>query len=415
MGLIDYKLLKRLVNEHGTPFYVMFPDRYRQNLQSFVAAFQKGYDRIIVGYSFKTNYLPKLCTIAKDEGCYAEVVSEMELELAIKLGFKDIIFNGPIKKGNAIKTAIENGAIINLDAEYEVDSICQFKREHPDKQIKIGLRLNVQLENEKGESAIQNGLRHGRFGFPHQVLRSNIEKLRAADIDICSLHGHTSSSDRAVYNYKIITEYMLSIRKEFRMDSVKYFDIGGGFFGAAPFGLDVSGKPSYDDYAQMVLSILHNDPWFLKTQPYLVIEPGSSVVSNVFEYYTSIFQQKNIGTKRFVIVDGSVFDVKPTMHSFNLPFSLIPMSEAGNEQEDYGHCDIVGSTCMEKDVIMHDVRIPFFQRGDLINIKGVGAYTLSLTPTFINYLAPVFTFENEELVLVRRRQQIEDLLNIYLI
>ena len=415
MEQINNYILKRLISEHGTPFYVMFPERYRQNLQSFMAAFHKRYDRIIVGYSFKTNYLPRLCAIARKEGCYAEVVSEMELELAIKLGFKEIIFNGPIKKDNAITTAIENGAIINLDAEYEVDSICQFKREHPDKQLKIGLRLNVQLENEKGESAIQNGLRHGRFGFPHKVLRRNIDKLRAADIEICSLHGHTSSSDRAVNNYKIITEYMLSVREEFRLESVKYFDIGGGFFGAAPYGMNISGKPSYDDYAQMVLSVLHNDPWFLKTQPYIVIEPGSSVVSNVFEYYTSIFQQKTIGSKRFVIVDGSFFDVKPTMHSSNLPFSLIPMSVAGNEQEEYERCDVVGSTCMEKDVIMHDVRMPFFQRGDLINIKGVGAYTLSLTPTFINYLAPVFSFENEELILVRRRQKIEDLLNIYLI
>ena len=33
---------------------------------------------------------------------------------------------------------------------------------------------------------------------------------------------------------------MLSVREEFRLESVKYFDIGGGFFGAAPYVVRVS-------------------------------------------------------------------------------------------------------------------------------------------------------------------------------
>ena len=414
MVVIDKKLIYNLRSEHGTPFYLMFPARFRKNLNDFLNAFKKKYEKTILGYSFKTNYLPALCEIARKEGCYAEVVSEMELELADKLHFENIIFNGPIKKGYVLEKAIEKKAIINLDADYEVDYICNYKKAHPNQPLTVGLRLNVQIQNEDGITSVQSGLKHGRFGFPHDILNNAVKKIRKAGIQICSLHGHSSSSDRAVLNFEIITKYMLSVREEFQLNDVKYFDIGGGFFGAAPDGMNISGKPTYEDYAHAVLSILCKDPWFLDARPYIVIEPGSSVVSNVFEYYTSVFQLKTIGTKHFAIVDGTVFDVKPTMHSNNLPFSLLLFSD----DKDYGQkilesYDVVGSTCMEKDIIMHDVSLPNLNKNDIFQIRGVGAYTISLTPTFINFLAPIFSIEKEDVVMVRKRQNIEDVLNIY--
>ena len=92
-------------------------ERYRCNVNDFIGAFRKRYDKVIASYSFKTNYVPALCQIAKTEGCYAEVVSEMEYELACKIGFEKIIFNGPIKRPAIFAKAMENGAIINLDSE----------------------------------------------------------------------------------------------------------------------------------------------------------------------------------------------------------------------------------------------------------------------------------------------------------
>lgn len=415
MEQIDKAIIKDLRDKYGTPFYVMSASRYRSNLRSFLSAFTVGYDKVIAGYSFKTNYVPALCQIAKEEGCYAEVVSEMEFELAEKLGFKHIIFNGPIKTQRVIDKAIACNAIINLDSEYEVDYICQYRNEHPEKPLSVGLRLNVQLQDSCGRSTVQCGLRHGRFGFPHDILGKTIERLLKSGVTINSVHGHTSSSDRAVLNYKIITEYMLSVCEEFGLNDVEYFDIGGGFFGAAPEGLDVSAKPSYDDYAQMVLSLVVENEWFKRVKPFIVIEPGSSVVSNVFDYYTSVYQLKTIDSKHFVIVDGTVFDVKPTMHTSNLPFSVIsPIESTEIRCKDSNIiCDVVGSTCMEKDIILRDVELSHLKKGDMIQIRGVGSYTISLSPTFINFLAPIFSLEDNEVRVLRRRQSIEDVLKIY--
>lgn len=409
MEQIDYKKIREIDEQYGCPFYLIDLNQYKQNISSFVNAFKRRYPRIIAGYSFKTNYVPALCLTAKNAGCYAEVVSEMEMDLAIILGFKDIIFNGPIKRNEALVKAIHHHAIINIDSEYEVDFLCNYKREHPETEIRIGLRVNVHLCDENGNSTVQCGLREGRFGFPYPILPTVINKLNQAELKIISLHGHTSSSDRAVLNYKVITDYMLSVCEEFQLNNLEFFDIGGGYFGAAPEGLDLTGKPTYEDYANIVLNQALDNGWFNKHQPTIIIEPGSSVVSNVFTYYTKVYQIKHIGTKNFVMVDGTVFDVKPTMHNNNLPHTIITDRPLSGKMT----YDVVGSTCMEKDIILHDIDLPILRAGDYIQIRGVGAYTIALTPTFINYLAPILSIEDDGVQIIRRRQNLNDITLIY--
>ena len=73
----------------------------------------------------------------------------------------------------------------------------------------------------------------------------------------------------------------------------------------------------------------------------------------------------------------------------------------------------MGSTCMEKDVLLKEVVLPMLNAGDFIRFKGVGAYTICLTPTFINFLAPILSLEDGEYKEVRRRQTVDDILTIY--
>lgn len=409
MEQINYSTLIYLSSKFGTPFYIMNGEKYRENIGRFLGAFRKRYDRVIAGYSFKTNYVPALCQIALQEGCFAEVVSEMEYELARKIGFEKIIFNGPIKRAHIFEKALAAGSIINLDSEYEVDMVCAYKREHPTFEAKVGIRININLTDESGNSTIQSGLRFGRFGFPDTILGRNIERLKESGVKVISIHGHTSTSDRAVLNYRIISKYMLAVCEQFLLNDLEYFDIGGGFFGAAPEGMDLTGRPKYEDYANCVLDVCMANEWFMVRRPWIVIEPGSSVVSNVFTYYTRVYQNKKVGKVNFVMVDGTVFDVKPTMHSNNLPHHVF----RANEIPDTYICDVVGSTCMEKDVMLKEVTLPKLEPGDFIQFKGVGAYTICLTPTFINYVEPILMMEAGEYIEVRRRQNIEDIISIY--
>jgi len=409
MEQIDYNKIKELEKNYGTPFYVMNGERFRNNIRSFREAFTGRYDKVIVGYSLKTNYVPALAKIASEEGCYAEVVSGMEYQLAERIGFRQIIFNGPVKRPWIFQRALEQKAIINLDSDYEVDCVCQYKQSHPEENINVGIRININITDSCGNSVIQCGLRFGRFGFPDDTVGANIERLRKAGVRINSIHGHTSTSDRAVVNYNVIATMMLNTCQQYQLDDIEYFNVGGGFFGAAPEGMDLTGKPTYKDYADVILNTVLANSWFRKQSPYIVLEPGSSVVANVFSYHTKVYQIKTVGRVNFVVVDGTVMDIKPTMHTRNLPHK----THAATVLKKRITCDVVGSTCMEKDVMLKDVPLPQLQVGDYIEFLGVGAYTICMTPSFINYQAPILAVENGEYTEIRRQQTIDDILTTY--
>ena len=407
---MNFNTLDTIAQQFGTPFYLMDKEMYIKNITAFQEAFRRKYDKLIVGYSFKTNYVPALCKIAKEIGCYAEVVSEMEYSLAKRIGFDKIIFNGPIKKTVSLKKALADKAIINIDSRYELDTVLEYKAEHPNDVVGVGLRLNVNLMDKEGISKVQCGLRVGRFGFSEKMLEEIIPMLRDKDIKIISLHGHTSSSDRAVANYRLITEQMLQICEKFALNDLQYFDVGGGFFGAAAKGIDISNKPNYVDYANCILDLCLNNKCFMQIEPTIVIEPGVSVVANVFSYVSKIFQVKDIAGQKFLTTDGTVFDVKPTLHKNNLPHQFyVRKNETGSFL-----ANLVGSTCMEKDVILNNVEVPSsIGYGDYVKIEGVGAYTIALSPTFINYLSPILSIKDNNVSIIRRRQNIDDVISLY--
>ena len=407
---MNFNTLDTIAQQFGTPFYLMDKEMYIKNITAFQEAFRRKYDKLIVGYSFKTNYVPALCKIAKEIGCYAEVVSEMEYFLAKRIGFDKIIFNGPIKKTVSLKKALADKAIINIDSRYELDTVLEYKAEHPNDVVGVGLRLNVNLMDKEGISKVQCGLRVGRFGFSEKMLEEIIPMLRDKDIKIISLHGHTSSSDRAVANYRLITEQMLQICEKFALNDLQYFDVGGGFFGAAAKGIDISNKPNYVDYANCILDLCLNNKCFMQIEPTIVIEPGVSVVANVFSYVSKIFQVKDIAGQKFLTTDGTVFDVKPTLHKNNLPHQFyVRKNETGSFL-----ANLVGSTCMEKDVILNNVEVPSsIGYGDYVKIEGVGAYTIALSPTFINYLSPILSIKDNNVSIIRRRQNIDDVISLY--
>ena len=401
--------IEEIATGYGTPFYLMDGQKYLDNINEFKAAFRSDC-RLIIGYSCKTNYVPALCRIAMQAGCYAEVVSEMEYALAKRIGFEKVIFNGPIKKEDTLIAALEEGAVVNLDSAYEVDAVLRYKERNPNRNVAVGLRLNIGLTDEHGDSKIQCGLRVGRFGFTPRMLEDVIPMLDSVGIRIISLHGHTSSSDRAVANYEIIVNQMLETCRKFNLTDLRYFDVGGGFFGAAPDGIDVSGKPRYSDYADCIMRLCLSDKWFLEVNPAIVIEPGVSVKANVFSYISRIFQTKDIAGQKFLTTDGTVFDVKPTLHSNNLPHSFITHRQSLRTYQ----ANLVGSTCMEKDVILKEIDVPSsVGYGDFVRIDGVGAYTISLSPTFINYLSPILEINDGKVSVVRRRQNINDIMALY--
>ena len=103
-----------------TPYYLIHKNTLEEGVGRLQAALSSCWPNAVIGYSFKTNSLPWVLSFMKEQGCYAEVVSEDEYHLAEHTGYEHIIYNGPVKGKESFLKACKAGHIINLDASREI-------------------------------------------------------------------------------------------------------------------------------------------------------------------------------------------------------------------------------------------------------------------------------------------------------
>ena len=412
--MISFDQIQKLEHEHGSPFYLFDENAFIKNYDDIVAAFRSRYDKFLLAYSYKTNYIPYLCSIIKNKGGWAEVVSRLEYDLALKTGQspEKIIFNGPVKQYEDIALALDNQSTVNLDSAYEIEYVVRYAKSNTSKSIKIGLRINIGLSDAAGTSHIQDSLKVGRFGFsPAKAdITRTISRLAACEnVKINSLHGHTSTTDRSLWCYEIITQTLCDIAAEYLPDTIEYINIGGGIYGHIPEQMRWKQTPSFDEYAATVTDVLKNSPWAQKQKPTLVLEPGVAMVADTLSFITKVVSVKTIHDELFVTVDGSGFHTKPTFHKVNQPFEIIKSANT-NETATY---NVVGSTCMEKDYLLTNVTAARPEPGDYIKIDSAGAYTVVLSPPFINPAPAILVKNDQGCKAIRTRQTLDDMFSNY--
>lgn len=386
--------------ELKTPCFIVNEKKLKNNINSFITALNNNFYKGIVGYSVKTNSLPFLLKKALEFGCYAEVVSADEFCLAKKIGFpiNNIIYNGPMKSKETFIEAIEGGAFVNIENFREIDwlkdvnSFCDYN---------IGLRVNINFELIGIEEEPHS---YSRFGFSYEngdVIRA-MNLIKEYGFSVNGLHVHRTSATRKLQIYNRIAFYVSQIVKELKLD-LKYIDFGGGFFG------DMPGKPNYNDYANEIKKELDINIDGLT----VIVEPGNGLIASPVDYVFSILDTKEIQGKLVCSSDATRLDVDPFFHKTAYSYEFL-MEEDISVKEKYQI--ITGATCLENDVLfeMNDSRKLF--AGDKIRLKCVGAYTMALTPNFINYLPVVYgTKDGCSYQVIRERWQPEIIMmNSYL-
>ncbi|HPB76386.1 MAG TPA: hypothetical protein PLY96_14200, partial [Chromatiaceae bacterium] len=83
---LTWKFLSSVSNKFGDSFYLLDSRQLICNFQELLQSFREIYPNTDIAYSYKTNYVPKFCKLINMAGGFAEVVSEMELELSKRIG-----------------------------------------------------------------------------------------------------------------------------------------------------------------------------------------------------------------------------------------------------------------------------------------------------------------------------------------
>ena len=397
---MQIKELQELKKQYGDAFYLLDSKQFRTNYAELKNAFASIYPNFNIAYSYKTNYTPKLCKIVNELGGYAEVVSEMELELALRIGakYENIIWNGPIKNPTVLKEFLLNGGVVNIDSLDDFELVKDIVDNNPNKQIRLGIRVNYDV----GDGVIS------RFGIDvdSNEFATVLNYCRnTKNVELVNLQCHFAKRqieywpDRAKGMIKLIDKIGFVPQR---------IDLGGGLFGKMDESLKAqftSRVPTYDDYAKAVATLFKDR--FGDNGPELIIEPGSALVGDCMKLVGTVKTIKNVRGKWYASLLASQKNI--SMTNVNPPIEVI---HTGKDIKQYNNLDMVGFTCIEGDVLYKNYSGEL-ELEDTVIFGNCGSYSLVMKPPFILPNFPVLDVSEGKVEVIKRKETFDDLFHTF--
>ena len=377
---IDGVSVKQLVNEFGSPLFVISEQFIRSNYKSVKRAFTTRYPKVQFAWSYKTNYLNAVCNVFHQEGSWAEVVSGFEYQKALNNGVegKKIIFNGPDKSEADLRLAIKNESLIHIDHLDELYMLIELADELNVKP-KVAIRVNM----DTGIYPMWD-----RFGFNYENGQAwdALNKIMVSKkFELMGLHSHIGTFMLAPWAYATaaakLSDLALGLQKKFHHE-IKYIDLGGGFPSKNTLkGSFIPGSdscPAIDEYAEAITTALVNAGFDSENLPMLILETGRALIDEAGYLISSVIANKRLSTgRRATIIDAGV---NIMFTSFWYDHKVTPAQPFTHYTED---TVLYGPLCMNIDVIRESINLPLLNKNDQVVIQMVGAYNMTQWMQFI--------------------------------
>ncbi|HMJ10052.1 MAG TPA: hypothetical protein VK524_01540, partial [Polyangiaceae bacterium] len=174
--------LAQLTQRWGSPLHVVHARALRRNAAAFLGSAEDP-GSCEVYYSYKTNPIPAVLRLLHALGVGAEVISEYELWLALRLGVdpERIVYNGPVKSDASLREAMTREiGLINANHREEIARLGAIALEFG-KRPRVGVRVSTSSSWS------------GQFGAPistGEALEAVSEAARHPNLRLCALHAH---------------------------------------------------------------------------------------------------------------------------------------------------------------------------------------------------------------------------------
>lgn len=397
--------IKKLMQQFGSPLFIVCSKVMQAQQQLFEKIFNFPGYRTIIAYSFKTNYLPAICQSFIDNGCWAEVVSEMEHTLAEKLQTPpgQIVFNGPYKTECALVAAIKHGSLIHIDNFAELEAIEKIASTLEIK-AKVGIRFNFAYQNHAWDKF--------GFGFCPVEITQVLQKIKASQhLVFKSIHNHCGTYMIEPKIYSVSLEYIYQIAQIAQGIGLEpeFIDLGGGFPSStilkAQFNHGLLSEPpellAYADAMDKGLKALSQ---LIGKQLTLILEPGRALIDEaVILCCQVIATKKGQHGARIVITDAGV-NILPTSYWYQRKPVVVD-----EDSRQYCYQKICGSLCMQIDVINDNVYLPELTPFTHLIYPNVGAYNHTQSMQFIHYRpATIMVDEHNATRVIRRKETFDN-------
>lgn len=406
-----------LAKNFGTPLYV-FDEKYiRDMMRVYRDTIEKEYGgNGLVLYASKAFSCMAIYRIAAQENIGVDVVSGGELYTAVKAGFpaEKIYMHGNNKLLRELEFAVDAGVgTIVVDSYDEADMLDDIAKAKGVEQ-NVLIRINPGVEAHT-HAFVQTARTDSKFGF--SISDGTAEKMSAyilkkKYLNLKGYHCHIGSQIFEKQSFVLAAQkamdFMAMIKSDlgFEADTL---NIGGGF---GIWYTDDDAKISVDGYATyleaLISAVKEKSSELGLKQPYLLIEPGRSIVGEAGITLYTVGAIKDIpGIKKYVAIDGGMFD-NPRYALYQSKYTVLLANRADEACTE--KVTIAGKCCESGDLIAVDVPLPEARRGDIAAVLSTGAYNYSMASNYNrNFIPPAILVHGGKAEYIVKPQTYDDL------
>lgn len=386
----------RLVEQFGTPLYVIDEADARRRAAQTLAAFSREFGRIGTGvsvyYAGKAFLSAEVARWMRDEGLNIDVCSGGELAVALAAGVapERLGLHGNNKSFAEIERAVEVGiGAIVLDSLIEIERVAAAAQRYGRVQA-VRLRVNSGVHAHTHEF-LATAHEDQKFGLALVDCPVAVARIRShASLRLLGLHCHIGSQIFGAEGFAESASRLLAVHAALLADGpVPELNLGGGF-GIAYTSVD-DPTPIEEVAATIADAVAEQCAARRISVPHIAVEPGRSLIGpaglTLYEVGTIkdvvVGQEGAVAVRRYVSVDGGMSDnARPALYGADYTARLANRSSAFPP----ALVRVAGKHCESGDIVVHDDYLPAdVQPGDLLAVAATGAYCWSLASNY-NYL-----------------------------
>ncbi len=402
--------VNELARRWGTPLYLYDGATVRRQAAELQRLLSGGYPGpSMVAYAAKAYFSAGFARRVASLGLGADVVSLGELEIARKAGFDPgrVHLHGNNKSPQELESAARWGIqSIVIDSLEELEFLESLAARFNLSAVRIWLRITPGLDVHTHPYR-QTGHTASKFGLPAQdgqAAEAIRRSLRSQRLKLTGLHTHLGSQlfEPEPYQAAVRSLCGLAYEEGFIPEEIS----PGGGWGVAyhPDEEDVAATIWVQAVSTALQEACHGYGWPL---PRLVLEPGRWLAARAGVAVYTLGTHKTLADgSRVAAVDGGMADnPRPALYQARYTACLVgrPLAETVQTWR------LVGKFCESGDVLIPEVALPDFQRGDLLAMPVAGAYQLSMASNYNLASRPAVLWleEGEEQALQLREEMAE--------
>lgn len=408
MSFHKFNSLKELHQKYQGPVWVydsaIIVDRIKQLREFDVIRFaQKSCSNI------------HILKLMRDNGVKIDAVSLGEIKRALLAGFipgnqnSEIIFTADILEEETLIKILALKIPVNIGS---IDMLIQLGSCSPGH--KVWLRINPgfgyghhQKTNTGGENS--------KHGIWHEEVPIALSYINYYNLELVGFHMHIGSG-LDYHHLSKVSKAMINQVLKYKID-LSVISAGGGLTVPYKHNDEII---NVNNYFQLWNNTREYIAQYLGHEVSLEIEPGRFLVAESGFLITQIRVIKNMGSRRFVLIDAGYNDLmRPVMYGSYHRISLIP----GDDRHIVATeklIDVVigGPLCESGDIFTQGINGEVLSRklpssakvGDYLIFHDTGAYGASMSSNYnTRPLLPEILLENGKIRQIRRKQNLEDL------